>query len=478
MAHFSFYDLETFGTAAGRDRIAQVAVQRTTLELEPIGEPFVEYCQPSGWPLPEPEACLVTGITPQIAMDLGTPEWRFCESLLQALAGPDNCIVGYNSSHFDDTFVQHLCWRNFQDPYAWHWQDGNSRWDILGLVRAAFALRPEGINWPQKPDGEPSLKLEDLARANNLPQPKAHDALGDVTATIALAKLLRDKQRRLFDYVLGMRNKHTVQDLIRPGEPLAHVSGKVAARYRCLTLWLPVCPNPMNRNEWLGVDLRGPLAPWMELDAEELAELIFTPQSDLPDDVERPRMKNLAVNRSPFLADPRTISSEVAERADLDMPAALEHGVILKDNLDRLKEKLLAISEMRPDFGDRDVEARLYDGFVAEGDRRRCNGVLASSLEDLGEFAGTFNDARLEELLFRFRGRHAPQTFSEAERDEWQRECRRQLEFAPNGGLTLETYLQQIQVRAREAAEPERAVLRELWRWGQDRAAAAGITLS
>ncbi len=478
MAHFSFYDLETFGTAAGRDRIAQVAVQKTTLDLQPLGEPFVEYCQPSGWPLPEPEACLVTGITPQIARDRGLPEWRFCENLLQELAGPGNCIVGYNSSHFDDTFVQHLCWRNFQDPYAWHWRDGNSRWDILGLARAAFALRPEGIEWPSRPDGEPSLKLEDLARANQLPQPKAHDALGDVTATIALAQLLREKQPRLFEYVLGMRDKQTVQGLIRPGEPLAHVSGKVAARLRCLTLWLPVCPNPGNRNEWLGVDLRGPLAPWMELDPEELAERIFTPQADLPEDVERPRMKNLAVNRSPFLADPRTISAEAAERAGLDVNTALEHGVVLKDNLARLQEKLLAIVDMRPEFGDRDVEARLYDGFVAEGDRRRCDAVLASPLEDLGDFAGSFNDPRLEELLFRFRGRHAPQTLSEAERDEWRRECRRQLEFAPNGGLSLESYLQQIQVRGREADEPQREILRELWRWGQDQAAEAGISLA
>lgn len=478
MAHFSFYDLETFGTAPGRDRIAQVAVQKTTLELEPLGEPYVEYCQPSAWPLPEPDACMVTGITPQLAQDRGVPEWRFCESLLQQLAGPGNCIVGYNSSHFDDAFVQHLCWRNFQDPYAWHWRDGNSRWDVLGLARAAFALRPDGINWPNKPDGSPSLKLEDLARANNLPQPKAHDALGDVTATIALTQLLRNKQPRLFDYVLGMRNKNTVQDLIRAGEPLAHVSGKVAARFRCLTLWLPVCPNPQNRNEWLGVDLRGPLAPWMELDPEELAERIFTPKSDLPEEIERPRMKNLAVNRSPFLADPRTIGAEVAERASLDMQTAQEHGAILAENLPHLKEKLLAIHDMRPDFGDRDVEARLYDGFVAEGDRRRCDSVLASSLEDLGEFAGSFNDARLEELLFRFRGRHAEQTFSEAERTQWEQESRKQLEYAPHGGLTLENFFKQIQVRAREVDESQQKVLRDLWRWGQDQATALGMPLS
>lgn len=467
---FCFYDLETFGTAPGRDRIVQFAVQRTGLDLEPVGPPTVEYCQPPAWPLPEPEACLVTGITPQIARQRGLPEWRFCEELLQSLRGPDTCIVGYNSSHFDDSFVQHLCWRNFHDPYAWHWRDGNSRWDILGLARAAFALRPEGIHWPTKPDGEPSLKLEDLAKANALPQPKAHDALGDVTATIALARLLREKQPRLFDYVLSMRNKTNVQRLIQAGKPLAHVSGKVAARQRCLTLWLPVCVNPTNKNQWFGVDLRGPLTPWMELDPEELAELIFTPQDDLPDEVERPRMKHIAVNRAPFLADPRTIKADAAERAGLDIDEALAHGEVLAANLDRLRDKILAIHDMRSDFAERDVEAALYDGFVPESDRRRCDALRAAPLEDLASFAGEFDDPRLEELLFRFRGRHAPDSFSETESEAWKKESQKQLEFAPNGGVTLEQYFQRIQVLATTASDDHREILRDLWNWGREQA--------
>lgn len=473
---FCFYDLETFGTAPGRDRIAQFAVQRTTLDLQPLGDPVVEYCQPPAWPLPEPEASLVTGITPQIAQQRGIPEWRFCEELLQALSGPDTCITGYNSSQFDDTFVQHLCWRNFHDPYAWHWRDGNSRWDILGLARAAFALRPEGIQWPQKDDGEPSLKLEDLARANSLPQPKAHDALGDVTATIALAGLLRERQPRLFDYVLGMRSKAAVQRLIKPGEPLAHVSGKVAARLRCLTLWLPVCVNPTNQNQWFGLDLRGPLAPWMELEPEELAELIFTPQDDLPEGIERPRLKNIAVNRSPFLADPRTIQADVAKRAQLDIDEALAHAEILTANLPILAEKIRAIHDMRSDFADRDVEAALYDGFIPESDRRRSDALRASPLEDLADFAGEFDDPRLNELLFRFRGRHAPTTFSETEQSEWLRESRKQLEFAPSGGLTLEQYFQRIQALTATANDRDRNVLRELWNWGREHAHDLGLT--
>lgn len=475
MTQFAFYDLETFGTAAGRDRIAQFAVQRVDAGLQALGPAQMEFCQPPAWPLPEPGACLVTGITPQQAEARGLPEWRFCEALLEALAGPDTCIVGYNSSRFDDTFVQHLCWRNFHDPYAWHWQQGNSRWDLLGLVRAAFALRPEGIEWPTHPTGEPSLKLEDLARVNGLPQPKAHDALGDVTATIALARLLREKQPRLFDYALSLRSKQTVRALIQPGQPLVHVSGKVAARQRCLTLWLPVCEHPSNRNEWLGLDLRGPVAPWFELEPEELAERIYTPQEDLPEECERPRLKGVSINRAPFLADLRTLPAEVAQRAELPLEDTLAKAEVLRGQLDLLAEQLLAVQAQRPDFPERDVEASLYDGFVPEGDRRRCDSVRAAPLEDLGAYSGSFADPRLEELLFRFRARHAPDTLSPIEAEEWKRLSRTHLEFAPAGGLSMEAYMQEIQARAQQASEADKAVLRELWRWGQQQAAVFGL---
>ena len=474
MAQFCFYDLETFGTAAGRDRIAQFAAQLTDVQLQPQGAPVVEYCQPPPWPLPEPEACLLTGITPQQAQQQGLPEWRFAEALLAALGGRNTCIVGYNSSHFDDTFVQHLCWRNFHDPYAWFWRDGNSRWDLLTAVRAAYALRPEGLVFPEREGGGHSLRLEDLARANKLPQPKAHDALGDVTATIALAQRLREVQPRLYDYALSLRDKHPVAGMLRPGEPLVHVSGRISAAERCLTLWLPLCPHPEQSNQWLGLDLRGPLQPWLELDPEELAERIYTPREDLPEDIERPRFKALAINRAPFVAPLATLDEPAAKRAGLDVEAALAKAASLREQLELVAAKAAALVLLRPEFPERDVEAQLYDGFISGDDRRRCEALRALPLEDLAT-AEPFADERLNALLLRFRARHAPEGLSETEQEQWQRECRRQLEFAPNGGLTLEQYMGQIQARAASANEADKALLRELWNWGRTQARNAGL---
>lgn len=124
--------------------------------------------------------------------------------------------------------TRYSLYRNFFDPYAREWQGGNSRWDLIDMVRTAYALRPEGIQWPQL-DGRLSLKLEMLTAANGLEHGQAHDALSDVRATIALARLIRQRQPRLYDYLYQLRSKHKVLDQVRLLQPLVHVSGRFSA---------------------------------------------------------------------------------------------------------------------------------------------------------------------------------------------------------------------------------------------------------
>ena len=196
-----WYDYETFGTNASRDYISQFAGIRTNEKLEVIGEPLTIYCQPPIDRLPVPEACLVTGITPQIAQEKGIPEREFIQKVHQELSFPDTCGVGYNSIAFDDEFTRYALFRNFYDPYLREREHGNSRWDVIDLLRLTRALRPDGIEWPTKSDGSPCFKLTSLTQANNIPHESAHDALSDVLATIAVAKLVMTKQPKLYDYV-------------------------------------------------------------------------------------------------------------------------------------------------------------------------------------------------------------------------------------------------------------------------------------
>ena len=199
-----WHDYETFGINPQSDRAAQFAGLRTDIDLNIIDEPFIIYCQPADDYLPEPEACLITGITPQQALEKGVCEAEFITRIHQQLAQAHTCTVGYNSLRFDDEVTRNLLYRNFFDAYAREWKNDNSRWDIIDMARAARALRPEGINWPNHEDGKPSFRLEDITRENNIEHSGAHDAMADVYATIAVAKLIKQAQPKLYNFLFNL----------------------------------------------------------------------------------------------------------------------------------------------------------------------------------------------------------------------------------------------------------------------------------
>ncbi|MEY4752792.1 MAG: exonuclease, partial [Pseudomonadota bacterium] len=264
---FYWHDYETFGTRPRSDWPAQFAGVRTDAELNEIEPPLLQYCQPPLDRLPDPEACLLTGLLPQTCLERGVPERAFAAAIERELARPGTIGLGYNSIRFDDEVTRFLFWRNLIDPYAREWQHGCGRWDLLDLLRSAWALRPEGIEWPRHPDGRVSFRLEDLSAANGLPHAQAHDALSDVRATLALARRLRQAQPRLWDYGLRLRRKDAVIQEIGVGRPFLHVSGMYGVERGCLALVWPLAPHPSNRNELIVWDLSADPAELFELDA-------------------------------------------------------------------------------------------------------------------------------------------------------------------------------------------------------------------
>ena len=160
---FYWHDYETWGANPATDRAAQFAGIRTDAELNPIGEPLVLYARPAQDVLPQPQACLTTGITPQQALAAGLPEADFFAAIHAELSQPGTCALGYNSLRFDDEVTRYGLYRNFFDPYEREWKRGNSRWDLIDVVRLTRALRPEGFNWPTHPEaGTTSFRLTDL----------------------------------------------------------------------------------------------------------------------------------------------------------------------------------------------------------------------------------------------------------------------------------------------------------------------------
>lgn len=469
-----WYDYETTGTDPVRDRPLQFAALRTDLALQVMGEPVNLHCRLAPDVLPHPEACLITGITPQAAMRTGGIEAEFAAAVHAALAEPGTCSVGYNSIRFDDEVNRNLFYRNFFDPYEHAWKGGNSRWDILDLTRACYALRPAGIEWPQADVGGPSFKLDRLAPANHLKQEHAHDALSDVEATLELARLLRTRQPRLFEWHFRLRHKRAAVALLAqalPGmEPLLHVTGRYAAARGCLAMVVPVAEHPDRAGTFIVADLGVDPRAWMDLDADALLERMFTPRADLPDDVERPPLKEVHGNKSPFIAPLSVLQDTDTGRIGLDPDACLRNLEMLRA-ADGLPERVRQAFALRTDQwpARQDPECMLYAGFATPADKRRCEVVRTTPPEQLATADFGFEDPRYGELLFRYRARNWPDSLNAAGQRRWHTFVRDKLiRGTETTSLTLDDYRATIaRLRAEHPPGPKQVLLDQLQAWGE-----------
>lgn len=456
---FLWHDYETFGAQARCDRPAQFAAIRTDAELNEIGEPVMLYCQPAPDYLPDPQSCLITGITPQHCLLHGVAEQAFAARIEAEMAQPGTVGVGYNTIRFDDEFTRFLFWRNLIDPYAREWQNGCGRWDLLDVVRLAYALRPEGMQWPRKPDGKPSFKLEDLTRANGLAHESAHDALSDVRATIAVARLIRQHHPRLFDFAFSLHKKDQVAAEIglpvAPGQarPFLHVSGMFPPERGCLGVMWPLTSHPSNRNELLAWDLAFDPGELAELNSAAIRERLFTRQADLPVGVARLPIKSIHLNKSPMVVgNLKTLRPEMAQRWGLDLSAAYAHAEVaarLPDMSEIWREVL-----DRPTTAPRpDPEQDLYGGFLSDQDRRRLAHLRRLPPDAADWRAPHFDDERLAVLVFRYRARNFPDQLDAAQRQLWHAHCEQWLTQGNGGALTLESFQNKVEALAEQAME-------------------------
>lgn len=418
-----WYDYETFGTDPRRDRVVQFAGLRTDENLNVVGDPLVMYCRPADDVLPDPYACLVTGITPQKALKEGVGEAEFIAAIHAEFSRPGTCIAGYNNIRFDDEFTRNTLYRNFYNPYAHEWQNGNSRWDIIDMVRLTRALRPEGIRWPVDADRKPSIRLELLTAENGISHESAHDAMSDVHATIETAKLIRAKQPRLYDYIYSIRKKDAAGRLVdlRTRDALLHVSSKYSTERMAIAVVMPICRHPVNKNGVIVYDLATDPAWFIEADADEVAASIFTPAAELPEDIERVPLKVVHLNKCPVLAPLNTMDRAAADRLGIKLPLQLEHRDAILADIDALTVKTAQIFGHNAFLPVNDPDLMLYGGgFFSEADNARMQQVRNSPPEALAGLNIRFEDRRLPEMLLRYRARNYPGTLNADESELWQ----------------------------------------------------------
>jgi exodeoxyribonuclease-1 len=470
---FLWHDYETFGATPRSDRPAQFAAIRTDAELNEIGDPIMLYCRPASDYLPDPQACLITGILPQQCLEWGVPEHQFAATIRDAFSQPGTIGVGYNTIRFDDEVTRFLFWRNLIDPYAREWQNNCGRWDLLDVVRMTYALRPEGIEWPLRADGKPSFRLEELTRANGLAHESAHDALSDVRATIALARLIRQKQPRLFDFCLELRRKERVAAEmglhLEPAQrqPFLHVSGMFPAERGCIALVWPLCQHPTNKNEVLVWDCRYDPSELFALDADAIRLRLFTRASELPEGVTRLPVKSVHLNKSPMLvANLKTLRAELASRWELDLELGRLHAQRAAGGPDMTAVWAQVFGRSDAN-GAVDVDEDLYGGFVSSGDRRKLEALRADAPAALASARPSFEDERLAELLFRYRARNFPETLSDSEAQRWEEHRAARLFDGAGGARTIEQLFAEIDALSETADERAEEILGSLYDYAE-----------
>ena len=422
-ATFLFHDYETWGVDPRYDFPCQFAAIRTDENLEIIGKPISYYCQIPNDYLPHPEACLVTGITPQQSLRDGLIEAEFATKINQLMSHANTCTLGYNSVKFDDEVSRHLFYRNFFDPYEREYAKQNSRWDLIDLARACYALRPEGLVWPKKENGTPSFKLEELSTANGIEHQDAHDAISDVKATIEFAKQLRNAQPKLFNYYYGLRKKHQVNTLINFNlkKPLVYISGVISPNYACTTLVLPICPHPINKNAVICLDLRIDPSDIFDLDTDTIKARLY--DSTIPIE-QRPGIKVIHLNKSPFLVSSKVMNDEIAHRCKLDLGSCREHLKTIQNRsltADDLSIKLSNVYESITLPEPEDIDGSLYSrGFLDSADKTMLEKLRQSKPEDLITLESELS-TQMRSQLFRYRARNFPSTLDASEIERWQR---------------------------------------------------------
>jgi exodeoxyribonuclease-1 len=459
---FFFYDLETSGLSARDDRIMQFAGQRTDMDLNPIGEPYDVLVALNDDTLPSPDALMVTGISPQKTVDEGYTEAQFAKLLVDEVFTEDTIAVGFNSIRFDDEFIRHLFWRTFHDPYEWSWKGGRSRWDLLDVTRMTRALRPEGIEWPVV-DGKAVNKLELLTKLNGIDHYKAHDALSDVEALIAVTRLIKEKQPQLYEYLLKMRDKNEVKKLVNldTKQPFVYVSGRYDAEFNKATVAFPLAPGP--NGGIIVYDLRHDPTPCLNLTADELREKVYASWDERQEDnFLKIHVKTLQLNKAPAVAPLGVLEhADGWKKIELNLKTIEKHKAILLA-APHFAENIRSVFEHKPEFKKASTpEGQLYDGFLSDRDRLRVETVRNADEHALADYNPEFSDERLSPLLLHYKARNYPRSLTETEAKEWEAWRAKWLQ------VQLPGFMKALSRVAGTADDKQQFILQELQLWAE-----------
>ncbi len=291
--------------------------------------------------------------------------------------------------------------------------------------------------------------------------------MSDVYATIAVAKLIKEKQPRLYDYIYGMRKKGEVskQMNLRTRDALLHVSSRYSAERGAIAMVMPICQHPVNKNGFIMYDLNVHPEQFLANDAQEMAARLYTPAAELPEGVQRIPLKQIHINKCPIIVPLKTMDEKAADRLQIDVEKCLQHRDIILQHIDEFAGKTSTIFQ-QSDFPEvNDPDGQLYSGgFFSRDDSQRIDTIRNTPVDELSTLNFNFDDNRLEEMLFRYRARNYLESLNDKEIKRWNDYRQDKLTNPATSHRTLNKFLAEIEAiqQAPDTIGSQLAVLEDL----------------
>lgn len=387
---FNFFDTETTGTSSS-DQILQFGSIKTDVDMNNVVGEYNIFCKMRPDVIPHPMATLTHKISIKDINEKGLSEIEFARKVSDIMTENSfTCNLGYNTLKFDDQKIRELFFRNLMDPYSREWRNSNSRSDIFSLVKMINVIRPNVIEWFYGGDGKKSLRLEHLAKVNNVEQLHAHDALSDVEATIGIAKIIKDRAPDIYDFFLKLRKKDFVSKYCSPmGNPFLYVGKGAEYEYNYATVLLPLAINHKNKNSVFCYDLRYDTS-LLYGDYETVNKRLYS-RRDNPE-LERFPIMEVSINQSPVVCPLSKINDDVLERIRLDRTVLLdrvsailgqESGVDGVDSeLEKINHFIELICENSSIGSDNDdFYARVYNRFYSNQEKNLLDGMHINNVD-------------------------------------------------------------------------------------------------
>ncbi|AGS06946.1 exodeoxyribonuclease I [Candidatus Profftella armatura] len=466
---FLWYDYETFGLNVRRDRPFQFAAIRTDIMLNTIDNPIMLYCKPAPDFLPDPRACLITKITPQFCLNNGIPEYKFASIIEKIFLKPGTISVGYNTILFDDEITRFMFWRNLINPYEREWKNNCSRWDLINVIKAFYVLSPYGITWPYKNNGKPSFKLEHLSFVNNLSHKKAHDALSDVRATLGLARLIRNNNPRLFNFILSLRKKKYV--LAEIGWPIArpffYITHMFSSKHSYISLMWPICIHPMNKNILITWNLLHDPKKFLLNDINKIRDYLCFKKNSFKEDIP---ISMIHLNRSPIvISNLKVLSSNLMFRYKFDLNCAFKNIKCASSILNNtyIWKKIFLDYKINNSDLELNIDEELYNNFISKKDNFKLAILRSMSPKKLSNVNFCFENKKLEELIFLYRARNFIETLSYKELKRWKKYRISRFYNKKNNLYNINMFYLEIESLLKKANEHDTKILNALLMYGK-----------